>query len=346
MKFIKLFEEFSKPENKIGQINFPDIYVDGFLTTMEDIGVECTTSYLFVYSDYTDKTIDSLLSTSNVLNTKNYKMCCRINIEADIINDDNLSDIESEVSHLSKNFTNADVFSKFNDHNDYDIYIVLDEIIPYSKWVSVLKLKLKKCLEVTGIDMSKFQFNPNFAICKITKHLTKSEEQKYNKATTNLYKEYNIEQREGRGEEIIIDLSLEIMNHKMDDSEYEQVELNENYVGDLKIEDYDWMYFFQELIDDYNIKVEPEPNTFKKLFKFSITLPNSIPAFSEKFEYNSKYPEEASDLSILKNLEEPIKHLIENVTGLGGSIFIETDIYGLNSLAIYISKQIFEFLKN
>lgn len=105
------------------------------------------------------------------------------------------------------------------------------------------------------------------------------------------------------------------------------------------VSDYDWEYFFQELIDNHEIRVVPNTiEKFERVFKFSLMLDK---IHIKNFKYTTKYSSFAKNFSELKSVEGSIKHLIELVESLGGEIIIEPSIAHTNILFVYIDKFVF-----
>lgn len=111
----------------------------------------------------------------------------------------------------------------------------------------------------------------------------------------------------------------------------------------------DWLYFFQEIIDDYDVNITAQFGVYQAMF-FKFTLHGNILFESaiDDFFYDSKKPKKKnSNLSELGILEKPIRQLISRVDYLNGDIIIsKRDAYeSIDQMHIYITKNTFKGLK-
>lgn len=116
----------------------------------------------------------------------------------------------------------------------------------------------------------------------------------------------------------------------------------------------DWLYFFQEVIDDSNLEVRLDntKNFFPKKLtdKYFIFIIDGDSVENREMELETFYYDTEehddynSDLSELEDLETPIEKLISKVKILNGNISIESESdcvdgdYFLARLIIYITK--------
>ena len=131
------------------------------------------------------------------------------------------------------------------------------------------------------------------------------------------------------------------------------LKIYEDFVNEPKIEDYDLFYFLEELIEEYNIRIDNSNIHYSEdagfpSFRFDFLMYDFLKFCPQtlylSIAYDSKNPEDDENLlSEFGELEQAIVKLVERVELLNGRIYIENrrDAY----ILIYISVNTFEMFK-
>lgn len=118
---------------------------------------------------------------------------------------------------------------------------------------------------------------------------------------------------------------------------------------ELNVNDYDWQYFFQELIDDCDVTINfiSPFNNKDGCFNFYVRSTKFIPGIEFHYyeTYNGHNIHPSSDLSSLGYFENSIESLINRVETLDGRITIIYIEQLRNEFAISISTDVFESFK-
>lgn len=115
------------------------------------------------------------------------------------------------------------------------------------------------------------------------------------------------------------------------------------------LEDYNYNYLFQDLIDEYGFEVTPIDHRHFSIiggaFKFHLKTKHDK-SISDMFEYVTN-KKDYVDFSILGDLEDPIRQLVGRVEKLDGLISIKAyNYYDKLVIQLLITENIFNFLKN
>lgn len=193
----------SKRNSRIGELWFPDIYLDSFLTSMDDSGYKYTLSHGLVPDTYSEENLSIMISTSNGVNTLDFCYCFDIRLKGNVYPIDLKEELVNLKAHLSSDY---DIYNTTK-----HIYIVSKKTIPLISWNKELQDEIKdKCIQ-NGLDMSKFLFPYRFPTFRSVGGVTEKEQQVIESILNDLSKKWVFRQEISNGH-VLVDISLQIMN--------------------------------------------------------------------------------------------------------------------------------------